>query len=147
MADAQKSPKGMTGSPYTCSLHTSLLCGPGCSQKFLFSPFFYVSAIPCSLQRWIGEEVTSKPMPELRDVCAQAAMLAHDIIPDAVELLRYAQADGQYAAATLLFNMASFNQQARATVAASQAVEPLVRLLCHDSWCALLILSNSQFAL
>ncbi len=63
-------------------------------------------------------------------------MLAHDIVPDAVELLKYAQADGQYAAATLLFNMASYNQQARGTIIACQAVEPLVRLLCHDSWCA-----------
>ena len=62
-------------------------------------------------------------------------MLAHHIVPDAVELLKYAQADGQYAAATLLFNMASYHQQARGTIAACQAVEPLVRLLCHDSWC------------
>ena len=108
--------------------------------------FLCYSAILCSSHRWLGKEVTLKPTPELRDVCAQAAMLAHDVVPDAVELLRYAQADGQYAAAALLFNMASFNQQARSTVAASQAIEPLVRLLCHDSWCAILSLSNSQFA-
>ncbi len=74
-------------------------------------------------------------MPKPERVCAQAVMLAHHIVPDAVELLKYAQADGQYAAATLLFNMASYNQQARGTIAACQAVEPLVRLLCHDSWC------------
>lgn len=67
-------------------------------------------------------------------------MLAHDIVPDAVELLMYAQADGQYAATTLLFNMAAYNQEARAAVSACEATEPLVRLLCHDSWCALLSL-------
>jgi hypothetical protein len=54
-------------------------------------------------------------------------MLAHDIVPDAVELLMYAQADGQYAATTL-------------AVSACEATEPLVRLLCHDSWCALMSL-------
>lgn len=65
---------------------------------------------------------------------ATAVMLAHDIVPDAVELLMYAQADGQYAATTLLFNMAAYNQEARAAVSACEATEPLVRLLCHDSW-------------
>ena len=67
-------------------------------------------------------------------------MLAQNIVPDAVELLMYAQADGQYAATTLLFNMAAYNQEARAAVSACEATEPLVRLLCHDSWCALLSL-------
>ena len=75
--------------------------------------------------------------PNLGGTCLQAVMLAHHIVPDAVDLLKYAQADGQYAAAVLLFNMASYNQQARGTIAACQAIEPLVRLLCHDSWCVM----------
>jgi len=63
-------------------------------------------------------------------------MLVHEIVPHAVELLKYGQADGQYAATALLFNMASYNQEARTTITACQAREPLVRLLCHDSWYA-----------
>lgn len=81
-----------------------------------------------------GGEVSFLSTPNLGNTCLQAVMLAHHIVPDAVDLLKYAQADGQYAAAVLLFNMASYNQQARGTIAACQAVKPLVRLLCHDSW-------------
>lgn len=68
--------------------------------------------------------------------CVQAVMLANQIVPEAVDLLKYAQADGQYSATALLYNMAACHREARSVISASQAAEPLIRLLCHDSWCA-----------
>ena len=63
-------------------------------------------------------------------------MLSNDIIPVVVELLKHAQVDGQYAATALLYNMAASSSDARVMLGLCRGTEPLIRLLCHDSWCA-----------
>ena len=56
-------------------------------------------------------------------------------VPDLVALLNHAQADGQYAAAAALYNMAAARPALQAAVAAAGGVKPLVALLSAESWC------------
>ncbi len=56
-----------------------------------------------------------------------------------VELVRCAQADGQYAAAAALYNMAAAHPELRPALAAAGAVKALVALLKAESWCAPLL--------
>ena len=64
-----------------------------------------------------------------------------------VELVKCAQADGQYAAAAALYNMASAHPELRPVLAAAGAVKALVALLKAESWCGAPCTSNPRILL
>lgn len=67
----------------------------------------------------------------------QAEVAEAGAVPDLVALLCAGQADGQYAAAAALYNMAAARPVLHAAVAAAGAIRPLVALLSAESWCGL----------
>jgi hypothetical protein len=95
-----------------------------------------VVASHLGLSRKMNVKAQDAELRGFRGLCVQGAIVGAGAVEGLVRLLRDAQADGQYAAAAALYNIAVACPAARPAILQAATPAPLIALLRVESWCA-----------